>query len=235
MPLGVVVRADTPLMTWLVPPDSLAAYLGAAVALVLLPGPAQALVLARSVERGARAGVITALGLDAATIVHAIAAALGLSAILAASATAFTAVKVVGAAYLVWLGVRMIRPRRAPAADAPSSGSARASAGGAAPGGAARLLAHGFITGVLNPKVALFFLAFLPQFVRPERGHVVAQFLLLGGILALLDLLWATVLALAVARARARVARTTRFAAWRERLTGGVLIALGVRLALTRR
>ena len=220
-------------MTWLIPPDSLATYVAAAIALVLVPGPAQALVVARSVERGARAGVLTAVGLDAATLVHSLAAALGLSAVLATSAAAFTVVKLAGAAYLVWLGLRMLR-RRDPSSAAERPPVARGdSRAGAARVGATRLLVHGFATGLLNPKVALFFLAFLPQFVRPERGHVIAQFLMLGGILGLLDLAWAAVVA--TAAARARFVGAGRFAAWRERVTGGVLIALGVKLALTRR
>src|SRR5215208_1513792 len=203
-------------------------YLAAAVTLVLIPGPAQALVLARSVERGRAAGIITALGLDAATMVHSAAAALGLSAILAASAAAFTVVKLVGALYLVWLGLRMLRAPATPAATrvpAPSSGG----------GGAAALVAHGFVTGLLNPKVALFFLAFLPQFVRPERGWVAGQFLLLGAIFAGLDLVWAAVLATAAARARGWLGASARVTRWRERVTGTVLIALGLRLAWARR
>jgi len=229
-------------MTWLIPPETLATYTAAAVALVLVPGPAQALVLTRSVERGAAAGVATALGLDAATVAHSLAAALGLSAVLAASATAFTAVKLAGAAYLLWLGLRLLRSRplehRSPGAAGASDADAVPAdpvPAGPVPAGAARLLAHGFVTGILNPKVAIFFLAFLPQFVRPERGHVVAQFLLLGGILALLDLLWAGLLAAAAARARHRLSASRRFALWRDRLAGGVLVALGLKLAFTRR
>lgn len=219
-------------MTWLIPPDTLATYTAAAVALVLVPGPAQALILTRSLERGAAAGVVTALGLDLATMVHSLAAALGLSAILATSAAAFTVVKLVGAAYLIWLGLRMLR---AHSRGREPTGATEAKNRGAAPPRVSRLLGDGFLTGLLNPKVALFFLAFLPQFVHPERGHVVSQFLLLGGILALLDLLWATVLSAVVARARRRFAGPGRFAAWRDRLAGGVLVALGVKLALTRR
>ncbi len=217
-------------MTWLVPPEALATYTGAAVALVLVPGPAQALVLARSMERGAGGGVLTALGLDLATIVHSLAAALGLSAILATSATAFTAVKLAGSAYLLWLGVRMLRARPAAEPRAVAAGAASV-----APAGPARLVAHGFLTGILNPKVALFFLAFLPQFVSPERGHLTAQFLLLGGILAALDLAWALVLVAATARARRRLASSRGFAVWRDRVAGLVLVALGLKLALTRR
>jgi threonine/homoserine/homoserine lactone efflux protein len=218
-------------MTWLIPADTLAAYTGAAIVLVLVPGPAQALILTRSIERGATAGVVTALGLDLATMVHSCAAALGLSAILATSATAFTAVKFAGAAYLIWLGLRMLwtRSGRRPAGVADTTNRVPARPRGL------RLVGDGFLTGLLNPKVALFFLAFLPQFVHPERGHVVIQFLLLGGILALLDLLWAMILSAAVAHAHLRFTGPGRFAAWRDRVAGGVLVALGVKLAFTRR
>lgn len=219
-------------MQWPIPTETLLGYTAAATALVLLPGPAQALVLTRSVERGARAGILTAVGLDVATLVHTLAAALGLSAILAASATAFTGVKLAGAAYLMWLGVRMLRV--APSTAQPPRRELRG-AGGLPAIRDRALLLHGFVTGLLNPKVALFFLAFLPQFVRHERGHVLMQFLVLGAILAALDLLWAAVLATAAARARRRLGEGDRFVRWRERITGGMLVALGVKLAFTRR
>jgi threonine/homoserine/homoserine lactone efflux protein len=220
-------------MFWLVPPEVLLAYTAAATALVLVPGPAQALILTRSIERGARAGVVTAAGLDAATMVHTAAAAFGLSAILATSAAAFTAVKIAGSAYLIWLGVRMLRATPAGSAEVETAHIERGLPASA--GGEGRIFLHGFLTGLLNPKVALFFLAFLPQFVRPERGRVLAQFLLLGGILAALDLVWAVILSTAASRARRRLAQSDRFARWRERLTGAALVALGLKLAFTKR
>ena len=208
-------------------PSVLTGYLVAAAALVLAPGPAQALVIARSVERGPGAGLVTVLGLDLATMVHTMAAALGLSALLATSATAFTVVKLAGAAYLVWIGVSTFRRAGTVAVDA----GAPSSTDGSAP----RLFAHGVVTGLLNPKVAVFFLAFLPQFVRPEHGSVLLQFVVLGAIFALLDLLFCGALALAVGVARARLLASERFTRWRERVTGGVLVALGAFLALQRR
>lgn len=223
-------------MTWLVPPETLAAYTATAAALVLAPGPSQALVITRSLDGGIAAGIVTAVGINTATLAHSLAAALGLSALLAASATAFTVVKLAGGAYLCWLGVRMLRARAAP--PSPAHELADGVSGGgvvATPRtGTRRLLAHGFVTGLLNPKVALFFLAFLPQFVDPTRGHVVAQFLILGGILALLDVGWSAALAWATARASTRIAAGRGFAVWRERMLGAVLVALGVKLALAR-
>ena len=202
-------------------------YLGTAAALVAAPGPGQALVMARTLQGGVRAGLLTSLGLNLGTVVHTVAAALGLSALLLASATAFTVVKLVGAVYLVVLGARMIAgtlgapPVAAP--DRPQPEAPRLPS--------SRLLAHGVVTGVLNPKVAVFFLAFLPQFVRPERGGVFVQFAVLGLVLATLGVIGDSIVALVAARTGRRLAA----GAWRERVTGGVLVALGVRLALVRR
>ena len=202
-------------------------YLGTAAALVAAPGPGQALVMARTLQGGLRAGLLTSVGLNLGTLAHTVAAALGLSAVLLASATAFTVVKLVGAVYLVVLGTRMIagtlgaRPVAAP--DRAEAGAPRVQS--------SRLLAHGALTGLLNPKVAVFFLAFLPQFVRPERGRVFLQFAVLGLVLATLGVLGDSLVAVLAARTGRKVAA----GAWRERITGGVLVALGIRLALVRR
>jgi threonine/homoserine/homoserine lactone efflux protein len=204
---------------------TLATYMAASIALVVAPGPGQALVIARTLQGGARAGVVTAAGLELGTLVHVFAAAFGLSVVLAHSATAFALVKYVGAAYLVWLGVKAWR-------DAKGVAAAAADDAQAPPVGDGRLLLHATVVGVLNPKVALFFLAFLPQFVHPERGAVLLQFLVLGGLLAVTGQIGDSIVAFATARARRRLVANPRFAAWRERVTGSVLIALGVRLAL---
>ncbi|HVP60463.1 MAG TPA: LysE family translocator [Myxococcaceae bacterium] len=202
-------------------------YLGAAAALVAAPGPGQALVMARTLQGGVRAGLLTSVGLNLGTLAHTVAAALGLSALLLASATAFTVVKLAGAVYLIVLGTRMIagtlgaRPVAVP--DRATEGTPRVQR--------SRLLAHGALTGVLNPKVAVFFLAFLPQFVRPERGGVFLQFAVLGGVLATLGVIGDALVAVLAARTGRRLAA----GAWRERITGGVLVALGLRLALVRR
>lgn len=197
-----------------------------AAALVAAPGPGQALVLTRTLQGGTRSGLLTALGLEIGTAVHTLAAALGLSAILATSATAFAVVKYLGAAYLVFLGVRTLRSRAA--AAEPGAGAAPRTPTG-------HLLAHATMTGILNPKVALFFLAFLPQFVDPARGHSFLQFILLGVAFAALGCLGDGLLALVAGRARGRLMAGSRWTEWRERLTGAVLIGLGVRVALQSR
>lgn len=219
-------------MSFTIPSDTLIAYVGAASLLVVVPGPAQALVLARSMRQGASAAVLTAIGLDLATLVHSLAAALGLSAILATSATAFAIVKLAGAAYLIFLGARLLWTSGTPG-DSGTRESTRADARQRAAG--TRLVGEGLMTGLLNPKVAIFFLAFLPQFVDPARGHTATQFVLLGAILALLDLVWLSALGIAAARARHRLRGDPRLAKWRDRVAGGVLVGLGIRLALSRR
>jgi threonine/homoserine/homoserine lactone efflux protein len=208
-------------------PSALLTYALAAAALVIAPGPGQALVLTRTLQGGTRDGVLTALGLEIGTLIHIAAAALGLSAVLTTSATAFNVVKYVGAGYLVLLGVSALR--RAGVREAASGATAVAAAGGP------RLLFHAAVTGTLNPKVALFFLAFLPQFVDPRRGGVLGQFLVLGLIFAALGLLGDSLLAVAVGRARHRVLDTPLWTRWRERFTGLVLMGLGIRLAFLRR
>jgi threonine/homoserine/homoserine lactone efflux protein len=202
-------------------------YLAAAAALVAAPGPGQALVMARTLQSDLRAGLLTSVGLNLGTLVHTVAAALGLSALLLASATAFTVVKLVGSLYLVFLGTRMIartlRARQVGLPDRPAPETPRIES--------SRLLVHGVLTGILNPKVAVFFLAFLPQFVRPERGGVFAQFAVLGLVLATMGVMGDCIVAVIASRTGRRMAAGL----WRERVTGGVLVALGLRLALVRR
>ncbi|MEQ1873791.1 MAG: LysE family translocator [Ilumatobacteraceae bacterium] len=144
------------------------AFAGASIVLLLIPGPAVLYIVNRSVSDGREAGLAAVVGLTLGNLVHALAAAVGLSAILATSAVAFTTVKWLGAGYLVYVGVRtLLRP--APAIDPDQPGvSAR------------RAFTQGVVVNVLNPKVALFFLSFLPQFIRPENGRPALQALVLG-------------------------------------------------------
>jgi threonine/homoserine/homoserine lactone efflux protein len=202
----------------------LATYITAAFALVLAPGPGQALVLARSITSGRKAGIITSLGLNVGTMVHTVAAALGLSAILATSATAFSVVKYAGAIYLIYLGLKAILERDPQIASKQT-----------VPETPRQAFMRSIAIGILNPKVALFFLAFLPQFVDPARGPVILQFLILGAILACIGLTFDTVLASISGRLGRWFAQNPRFALWRQRLTGGVMMALGIDLALTQR
>jgi len=199
-------------------------FLAASVALILLPGPAQALVVARTLAGGRRPGALTAVGLNIGTLFHTATAALGLSAVLATSALAFSVVKYAGAAYLIYLGIRAVRSKAAPPARTGLPGDSVRSP-----------LGQAIVTGILNPKVALFFLAFLPQFVDPSRGAVFAQFLVLGGSMALLDTLYELGLVHLVCEMRERYLRNPRLVAWQNRASGAVLVALGLRLAAQQR
>jgi len=206
-------------------PSSYLVFLAACMALIVVPGPAQALVMARTLAEGRRAGALTAIGLNVGTLFHSVAAALGLSAILSSSATAFTLVKLAGAAYLVYLGLRAMFSATA------ASPSTPARRGGVL----ASPLSQAVVTGILNPKVALFFLAFLPQFVDPTRGSALLQFVILGASMAVLDTLYELMLVFLLSRARHRYLRNARLIRWQNRASGLVLLALGLRLATQER
>lgn len=203
--------------------QTLLTYLAAAVVLVILPGPGTAWIVAQSMTGGTRRGIQAGLGLETATLLHAVAAGLGLSALLATSAMAFEMVKYLGAAYLIWLGIKAWRNGGDDAEAEPATATVSAR----------QVYLRSVVTGVLNPKVALFFLAFLPQFVHPERGWVWLQFLLLGALLALVGLCNDLLLSFTVGRLGRRVA--ARSSRWTQRVTGTLFIGLGVRLALEQR
>lgn len=201
---------------------TLLAYLAAAVVLVLIPGPGTAWIVAQTVAGGTRRGLQAGLGLETATLIHALAAGLGLSALLAASALAFEALKWAGAAYLIWLGIKAWREK----SDAQAAASV--------PMPAAHIYRRSVMTGVLNPKVAVFFLAFLPQFVHPERGWVWLQFLVLGVLLSMVGFAHSSLLAFAIGRFGRRLKANARVVRWRQRAIGGVFVGLGLKLALQR-
>jgi threonine/homoserine/homoserine lactone efflux protein len=201
----------------------MALFLGAAVLLAVAPGPGMLYVLARSLAGGKREGVLSALGTFLGGMVHVLAAALGVSVILARSAMAFAAVKYAGAAYLCFLGVRMILDARKQ--ESPGADDLAVRANGRNP------LWQGVATEVLNPKTALFFLSFIPQFVSRSSGHVFLQFLLLGTISVALNTS-ADLLVIALASPLGKRIRSS--AAFRRRqrtLTGIVMIGLGSYLA----
>jgi threonine/homoserine/homoserine lactone efflux protein len=200
-------------------------FLAAGLLLNITPGPDNAFIIGRSVQMGWRGGAAAALGISTGCLVHIVGAALGLSALLAASATAFTIVKYAGAAYLLYSGLRMIlaKPEPAEAGDASTALTLRA------------VFAQGVATNVLNPKIALFFLAFLPQFVDADAGHQTLAFLLLGLVFVLNGTLWCLGVAVVAARAAGRLRGSGAARAWINRVLGGVFIALGIRVALMER
>lgn len=205
---------------------TLLAYLATAVVLVVIPGPGTAWIVAQTVAGGTARGLRAGLGLETATLIHALAAGLGLSAVLATSALAFEVVKYAGAAYLVWLGIKAWRSTDATPSDDPHPAPAQDTGG---------VYWRSVVTGVLNPKVALFFLAFLPQFVHPERGLVWLQFLVLGALLSVIGFTNSAVLSTAIGHFGRRLRGNGRFALWRQRALGTFFIGLGLRLALQQR
>lgn len=198
-------------------PGALAVFVAAALVLLVVPGPAVIYIVAQSVSRGRLAGIVSMLGIQVGALVHVAAAAAGLSAILVRSATAFDAVKYAGAAYLVFLGVRRLLGE-----DAGEAAAARRDRG------LRRLFAQGIVVNVLNPKTALFFFAFLPQFVNVERGSVALQIATLGLLFILVAMVSDGLYALAAGSAAGWLRGRPRFLRGERLATGGVLVGLGL-------
>jgi threonine/homoserine/homoserine lactone efflux protein len=190
----------------------------------ITPGPDTLYIIGRSSTQGGRAGAVAAVGIGAGALVHICAAALGLSAILSASAAAFTAVKIIGAAYLMYVGVSLIRSKRSTQSAPTVTGNRPTSMRG--------IFFQGFLTNVLNPKVALFFLAFLPQFVLSDAPSKPLAFLFLGAIFDFNGTIWNLLVAWSTARISSRLGAGDRFKKWFNRCVGGLFIFVGIRLAL---
>jgi threonine/homoserine/homoserine lactone efflux protein len=201
-----------------------ALFLTTGILLNLTPGPDTAYILGRSIAQGRSAGIASALGITVGSIVHTTAAALGLSAFLATSAWAFSAVKLIGGAYLIFLGIcallsssgRLHLPSR-------FAGTETAAA-----------FRQGILTNVLNPKVALFFLAFLPQFIDPAAPAKVPAFLLLGFTFVTTGTLWCLILACFASALSEKLRGSTTIATMLNRAVGSLFVFLGVRLAVSR-
>jgi threonine/homoserine/homoserine lactone efflux protein len=189
------------------------------------PGPDTAYIVGRSIQMGWRAGVLAGLGICAGCFLHVFAAALGLSALLTTSATAFLAVKWIGAAYLAYLGITMLLCRRQSSTIAAAEGVR---------GDPSRwaVFSQGALTNVLNPKVALFFLAFLPQFVDADAPRKAFAFILLGTVFISNSLLWCLLVAVVAARGASRIRRSSAMTAWINRTIGGLFVYLGIRIAM---
>ena len=194
----------------------------ACLALLVVPGPAVLYIVTRSIDQGRAAGLASVAGIHVGTLVHVVGAALGLSAILATSATAFAVVKYAGAAYLIILGFRKLL-----------EGDRFDEAHGVEPRRLATVFRQGILVNVLNPKTALFFLAFLPQFVHPERGNAAVQTIALGLLFVLLGLMSDSLYALIASSAGRRLRGNRRFAAVQRYTSGGVYLSLGVVAALS--
>jgi threonine/homoserine/homoserine lactone efflux protein len=209
-------------------PDQLLLFIVAGLLLNLTPGPDVLYIVSHALKSGARAGIVAAFGITAGCFVHIFAAAVGVSALLAASATGFTLLKWIGAAYLVWVGIRMLRSSAPPAMNlgAQESGLDRET-------DLRSVFFRGFATNALNPKVALFFLAFLPQFIGPDIEHKSLAFLLLG-LLFNFNGLWVNIgWALAAAWLTRRVGLVRKSMHWLERAAGAMFLGFGLKLALS--
>jgi threonine/homoserine/homoserine lactone efflux protein len=197
-------------------------FAAAALALLVVPGPAVLYIVARSLHGGRRAGLASVLGIHVGTLVHITAATAGLSALVVSSAAAFTTVKVAGAVYLVGLGLWTLLSNRSD--PEPPLGGQR---------NLRRAFAQGIVVNVLNPKTALFFLAFLPQFVDPGAAHPAVQIAFLGLLFAALGLLTDSAWALAAGTARGVLAGSRRFVRGQRYVAGTVYLGLGIATALT--
>ena len=204
-------------------PDAatLGVFVAAALGLLLVPGPAVLYIVARSIDQGRSAGLVSVLGVHLGSLVHVAAAAVGLSSLLVSSAVAFSAVKYAGAAYLIYLGLRALLTREEPV-DVQ-----------VAPAPHGKLLRQGAVVNILNPKTALFFLAFLPQFVDPDAGYVAAQLAFFGLVFVALGLVTDSLYALAAGTAGGWLRSSRLFVGARRWVSGTVFIGLGLATALS--
>jgi threonine/homoserine/homoserine lactone efflux protein len=190
----------------------------------IAPGPDTAYVIGRSIQLGWRGGAAAAIGISSGCLVHVFGAAIGLSALLMASSAAFTAVKLIGAAYLLFIGVQMLLSRARPELQSDPAQSNEISL--------RRVFWQGALTDVLNPKVALFFLAFLPQFVAADSAHRTLAFLLLGLIFIFNGTLWCLGIAAFASKAASRIRQSGNLMLWINRVLGGMFVYLGFRVAM---
>jgi len=187
------------------------------------PGPDTTYILGRSIQLGWRGGAAAAIGISTGCLVHVFAAAIGLSALLMASSAAFAVLKLAGAAYLLFTGIQMLLSRPKPLADVAVQGGEIS---------LSKVFWQGALTNVLNPKVALFFLAFLPQFVAADSPDKTLAFLLLGAVFIFNGTLWCLGLAAFAASAASRIRRSEGVMAWINRVLGALFVYLGFRVAM---
>ncbi len=210
-------------------PTQLALYLAAAVLLAITPGPGIFYVAARTLAGGRAEGLASSLGTGLGGLVHVIAGSLGVSAIVLASAELFTALKLLGAAYLVWIGLRTILAARRDAASDLAGGQAEPKLG------PRRAFREGVMVEALNPKTAAFFLAFVPQFVNPTAGPVALQFIVLGALSVALNTAADVIVACAASRIRNGAAARPALISRLRQTSGAAMMALGAGLALAKR
>lgn len=201
-------------------------FLAAAVLLNVSPGADHVFILTRTIAQGRLAGFLSSWGVCTGAMIHVLAAAFGISAILAASATAFTVVKLAGAAYLIWLGIRALRSKGLALSADPAA---------SAPASAWKIYRQGMVVDLLNPKVAIFFMAFLPQFVDPALGGAAWQMIALGTVVIAVALAWETALIFGAGLLTRRLRTQPAIAKWISYASGATFIGLGLKLAVERR
>ena len=203
-------------------PSTLVVFLGATLLLLVIPGPAVLYIVTRSVTQGRKAGLVSVLGIHLGTLVHIAAAVAGLSALIAASATAFTVVKLAGAGYLIYLGMMAFR-----------SAGKQEHLSGLAPMSTRRIFWQGAVVNILNPKTALFFLAFVPQFIDPTLGSPALQLAVLGGVFILAGLVSDSTYAVVAGAAGTRLLGTASWRRGQSYVAGTIYTGLGVAAAFT--
>lgn len=201
--------------------SNLTLFLITAIVLIVTPGPDMLYVIARSLGQGRTAGIVSVLGICVGLLIHTLAAAIGLSTLLMTSALAYNVVKYAGAVYLVYLGIRMLLSRQ----EISLRGRLQKAS-------LAKIFSQGILSSILNPKIALFFLAFLPQFVEPSQGRVGLQIIHLGTIFVTMGILWLMLVALLTSYAGDWLRNRSSFVRFQQWFTGGILISLGARLAV---
>lgn len=201
-------------------------FLIAGILLILTPGTDTMYILGRSISQGRKSGVMSALGISTGILVHCLFAALGLSIILAKSALAFEVVKYLGAAYLIFLGVKSIIAKPQDSFELDQLGTNKS---------LKKIYMSGVLTNVLNPKVALFFLAFIPQFVDPTYAHSTLTFSLLGFTFFVLGSAYSFLLVFFAARLSTSIRNNYKFKTWLDRVTGLMFVGLGIKLAMAKR
>lgn len=206
--------------------QNLSLYLVSCVMLNLAPGQDTLFILGRSIAQGRKAGIVSVAGIMTGILIHTFLAAIGLSAVLATSALAFSIVKYAGAAYLIWIGIGLFRNGSTERSLKPDRETAQQSAW--------TVYRQGVLTNVLNPKVSLFFLSFLPQFVNPHTEYTFAPFFLLGMILFTTGSTWCMILACCSSWLTGRLRGPSSVGAWIKRLTGALFIGMAIKLALSR-
>lgn len=204
--------------------STLSTFVAVVLGLFVIPGPAVLLVLSRTVQGGRKAGILTGLGIATGDFVHTLFAAVGLSALLMTSALAFNVVKYVGAAYLVYLGIRAFREKPA---DISLSKVASVTP--------VKAFVQAIPAEVLNPKTALFFLAFMPQFVHPERGSVFVQFTTLGLIFVVMSSIYTSLIAISIRPLGRFLKRVSWLAQWQGKILGTIFVTLGLKVAAQHR